>query len=169
MHRREHPDAGCADEDAEQRRNDRESHRHHRPERDQEHDDRDADTDQLAARRLLRQQRERSGELHLHAVGAGGVGDGEGVVELCGGQLVEGVGDIEVAGLPVGADGRSLRCEWVGDGGDVRSGAELGAGPLDGGEVVGVVEAPVVGVEHDAGGYATLAREPVVQDVGGVL
>ena len=35
--------------------------------------------------------------------------------------------------------------------------------------MVGVVEAPVVGVEHDAGGLAALAREPVVQDVGGVL
>ena len=35
--------------------------------------------------------------------------------------------------------------------------------------VVGVVEAAVVGVEHDAGGLAALAREPVVQDVGGVL
>ena len=71
--------------------------------------------------------------------------------------------------MPVGADGGSLRRERVGDGGDGGSGAELGAGPLDGGEVVGVVEPPVVGVEHDAGGQATLAREPVVQDVGGVL
>ena len=35
--------------------------------------------------------------------------------------------------------------------------------------MVGVVESPVVGVEHDAGGLAALAREPVVQDVGGVL
>ena len=37
------------------------------------------------------------------------------------------------------------------------------------GGVLGVVEPPVVGVEHDAGGQAALAREPVVQDVGGVL
>ena len=33
----------------------------------------------------------------------------------------------------------------------------------------GVVEPPVVGVEHDAGGQAALAREALVQDVGGVL
>ena len=46
---------------------------------------------------------------------------------------------------------------------------EAGAGLLDGRGVVGVVETPVVGVEHDAGGQAALAREPVVQDVGGVL
>ena len=36
-------------------------------------------------------------------------------------------------------------------------------------ECVGVVEAPVVGVEHDAGGLAALAREAIGQDVGGVL
>ena len=35
--------------------------------------------------------------------------------------------------------------------------------------MVGVVESAVVGVQHDAGGLAALAREAVVQDVGGVL
>jgi hypothetical protein len=35
--------------------------------------------------------------------------------------------------------------------------------------VIGVVESPLVGVEHDAGGHAALAREPVVQDIGRVL
>ena len=134
-----------------------------------EHDDRDADSDQLAARCLLRQQRERSGELDLHAARVGRVGDGKRVVELRGGQLVEGVGDIEVASLPVGADGRSLRCERVGDGDNGGSSAELGSGLLDGCVVICVVEPPVVGVQHDAGRQPTLAREPVVQDIGGVL
>ena len=46
---------------------------------------------------------------------------------------------------------------------------ELGASLVDGRRVAGVVEAPVVGVEHDAGRLAALAREAVVQDVGGVL
>jgi hypothetical protein len=35
--------------------------------------------------------------------------------------------------------------------------------------VAGVVEAPLVGVDHDAGGPTALAREPVGQHVGGVL
>ena len=43
------------------------------------------------------------------------------------------------------------------------------AGLVDGRRVGGVVEAPVVGVEHDAGRLAALAREAVVQDIGGVL
>ena len=40
----------------------------------------DADADQLAARRLLCELGERTGELDLHPAGAGGVGDGRGVV-----------------------------------------------------------------------------------------
>ena len=35
--------------------------------------------------------------------------------------------------------------------------------------MLGVVESTVVGVEHDPGGLPALAREPVVEDVGGVL
>ena len=46
---------------------------------------------------------------------------------------------------------------------------ELRAGFGDDRRVVGVVEAALVGVEHDAGGLAALAREAVVQDVGRVL
>ena len=105
----------------------------------------------------------------LHAVGAGGVGDRSGVVELCGGKLVERVGDVEVRRLPVGADRGGLRSEWVGDAGDGRALGEGCAGLVDGCVVGGVVEAALVGVEHDAGGLAALAREAVVQDVGGVL
>ena len=45
----------------------------------------------------------------LHAAGAGGVGDRRGVVELRGGELVDRVGDVDVGGLPVGADGGGLR------------------------------------------------------------
>ena len=54
-----------------ERGDDRQAHRHHRAEGDEQHDDGDADADQLAARRLLRQQGERAGELDLHAAGAG--------------------------------------------------------------------------------------------------
>ena len=68
---RQHADRGGADEDAHQRGHDREPHRDHGAERDQQHDDRDADADQLAARGLLRELRERTGELDLHAAGAG--------------------------------------------------------------------------------------------------
>ena len=63
-----------------ERGHDREAHRDHGAEREQQHDDGDADADQLAARRLLRELRERAGELDLHAAGAGASRDGGGVV-----------------------------------------------------------------------------------------
>ena len=65
------PTRGGADEDAHERGDDRQPHRDHGAEGDQQHDDGDADADQLAARRLLRELGERTGELDLHAAGAG--------------------------------------------------------------------------------------------------
>ena len=79
------------------------------------------------------------------------------------------VGHVDVGRLAVSADGGGLRHERIGDAGDVVPVDELLAGLGDGRRVVGVVEPAVVGVEHDAGGLAALAGEPVVQDVGGVL
>ena len=72
----------------------------------QQHDDRDADADQLAARGLLRELGERTGELDLHTAGPGARRDRRGVVELRGRELVDRVGDVEVGRLPVGADAR---------------------------------------------------------------
>ena len=48
--RRQHADAGRADEDAHERGDDREAHGDDRAERDQQHDDGDGDADELAAR-----------------------------------------------------------------------------------------------------------------------
>jgi hypothetical protein len=160
---------GGAHEDAEQRRDDREAHRHHGSERHQQHDDGDADADELAARRLLGQEGEGPGELDLHPAGAGGVGDRHGVVELGRRELVQGVGDVEVGGLPIGADGGRSRGERVRHAGDVGAGGQSGTGLLDGRRVARVIEPPVVGMEHDAAGKAAAAGEPVVQGVGGVL
>ena len=56
----EHADAGGADEQAEQRGDDRQAHGDDRAERDEQHDDGDADADELAARLLLR----RAGRAH---------------------------------------------------------------------------------------------------------
>ena len=71
-----------------------------------------------------------AGELDLHAAGAGvrrrrPWRRASWVV----GELVERVGDVEVGGLPVGAERGGLRRERVGDAGDVVPAGELRRGP----------------------------------------
>jgi len=168
-HGGQHADTRGTYEDAEQGGRDRKPHRDDGAECDEQHDDRDTHTDELAARRVLRERCKRTGELDVDVAGTSTVGDGHRVVELRGGELVERIGDVDVRGVPVGADRRRLRRERIRDCGHVTSARKLGPGLLDDRRVGGVVEASVVGVEHDAGGLATLAREPVVQDVGRVL
>ena len=162
-------DAGGADEDAEQRRHDGKPHGDDRAEGDEEHDDRDPDPDQLAARVFLREEGERAGQLDLDTCGAGAFDNRHGVLELGSGQLVDRVGDVDVGGPPVGAEGRRLRRKRIGHAGHVVARGESRSGFFDRRGVADVVEAAVVGVKHDAGGLAALAREPVIEDISRVL
>ncbi len=160
---REDADRRGADEDADERSDNGQAHGNDRTERDEQHDDRDTDPDELAARVLLRQLRHLTGEFDADPAAPGAVGYVRRVVELGGGELVDGVRDVDVPRPAVGA-GRSRR-----DAGDVVAVSELVLDPAHGRRVLGVVEATVIGVEHDPGRLAAVAREPVVQHVGRVL
>ena len=125
----EHADAGGADEDADEGGDDREPHRDDRAEGDQQHDDRDADADAARCSAPLRQQ----GEAPVSSVctpaaraaSATAMASSSCVVV----ELVERVGDVDVGGLPVGAERRGLGRERVGDAGDVVPVGELLRGP----------------------------------------
>src|SRR5262249_32571825 len=92
-----------------------------------------------------------------------------GVMQLGGGELVEGVGDVEVGGPPVGTEGGGFGGERIGHTGDGGAVGEPGAGLLDRAGVVLVVEAAAGRMEDDPGGPPAPAREAVVQDISGVL
>jgi len=141
---REHTDRRGADEDADECGDDRQAHRDDGAERDQEHDDGDSDSDELTARVLLCELRHLPGELDADPAPAGMVGHLRRIGVLGVAELVDCVRDVEVAGLPVRA-GRA-RC----DTGGVVAVSEFVADLADSDRVRGVVEAAVVGVEHDA-------------------
>jgi hypothetical protein len=162
-------DAGGADEQAHQRGDDRQTHRDDGAERDEQHDDGERDADELTGRCVLLRLREVAGEVRLDTGGASDRRCPCGVVELGGREVVDRVGNVDVCGAAVGAHRGGLWSERIGDCGDVMTGRELLAGSLDRRLVAGVVDAAVVGVEHDARGLAALAGEVVLENVGGPL
>ncbi len=166
---RQDADAGDADEQAHERRDDWEPHGDHRAEGDQENDDRNAHADELAARSRLHDLSKEAGELSLNASGASGSRRRLRVVEVGHGELCRRVRHVDVRRGAARTDRSGLRCERIGHAGDVLPGRQPPAGLLDGRAVPGIVEPAITRVEHDASGLTTLSGKPGRQDVGRFL
>ncbi len=102
----EHAHACGADEQAHECSDNRQAHGDNRAEGDQQHDDGNGDADEFAAGILLVEKSEFTGELGLNAAFAGVARCDLGIVQLRDGELVEGVGDVDVGGLAVLAECR---------------------------------------------------------------
>ena len=102
--RRQDADAGDADEDADQRGDDREAHRDHRAEGDEQHDDGDAEADQLAASIFLATSAIVPVSSTCTPASRAGLECGVDRVEVRGLDLVDEVRHVDERGLAVGAD-----------------------------------------------------------------